>query len=424
MPGLMRRVRPLLALLLVLAAAMPASADTGDLDPRFDGDGIAWAFANGASGTTVGVDSRGRTVVAGYTLDGEADVAVARFKPDGTPDPSFGAGGRVRIDLGGQDYAFDLALADDDAIVVAGRRSTVANELAFVLWLDPGGAPLTAFGGTGWVTVTYGKAIQAATAVALTPGGRVVIGGYTSNGITSRTAFARLSSTGALDPGFDADGRFVVNLVPGPEQVEDLVIQDNGRIVAAGTADKGLLPRASVVRVLASGGLDTSFGKNGLAVIDFGPGADVAYAIAQRGDGSFAVAGAADDGGRGSWGVARLKPSGTLDGTFGTFGVVVLRFSPTAVEQAYAVMVTGTKLVVAGRIHTKAGDDDLGVVRLRAAGGLDPTFGGGDGKVTIDVNGGRDWATGLAHMADGRIVVGGTGTRDGTFRLLAARLRV
>jgi uncharacterized delta-60 repeat protein len=357
-------------------------------------------------------------------VDEDVDVAVARFRRDGSPDLHFGTEGRVRLDLGGQDYAFDLTLAPDDSILLAGRRTTSASELAFVLWLSPSGTPRASFGGEGWVTVDYGKPLQAATALALTPDGDVVIGGYTSNGSASRMAFARLHPDGSLDRSFDGDGRLAVNLSQGAEQVEDLLVAESGKVLAAGTADAGLLPSSSVLRLLAAGGLDPSFGKDGVRYVDFAAGADAAYALTQRRDGRLLVVGSADDGGRGSWGIARLTPAGTLDATFGTDGIVLLRFSPTAAEQAFAVMAAGEKIVVAGRIHTKAGGDDLGVIRLRAAGGLDAGFGGGDGKVAIDIDGARDWATGLARMADGRIVVGGTGFRDRTFRLVAARLRV
>lgn len=420
----MKRAHSLVATMLVLAVALPVRADPGDLDPAFGGDGLVGAFPNGSSGTAVAVDSRGRTVVAGYTLDGEVDVAIARFRRDGTFDPTFGADGRVRLDLGGQDYVFDLALAADDGIALAGRRTTRTEDVAVVVRLDPAGDPHTGFGGTGVVAVDYGKPFQAATAVAFTPTGRLVIGGYTSNGTTSRTAFARLTDAGALDASFHDDGRFVVNLSPGAEQAEDLLVLDSGRIVAAANADRGLLPRAVVVRVLGKGGLDPAFGKGGVAVVDFAPGADAAFALARRTDGALLVAGTADDEGRGSWAVARLRANGTLDGTFGTGGRVLLRFSPTAAEQAFAVSPSGDKVVLAGRIRTKTGGDDLGVVRLRASGMPDPAFGSGDGKVAIDVDGGSDWATGLDRTEDGRLVVGGTARRDTTFRLTVARLRV
>ena len=60
-------------------------------------------------------------MVAGYTLGPDPDFALARFRPNGRSDPDFGGGdGRVTTDLGGVDYAFDVALASKGRIVVAG----------------------------------------------------------------------------------------------------------------------------------------------------------------------------------------------------------------------------------------------------------------------------------------------------------------
>jgi uncharacterized delta-60 repeat protein len=412
-----------LVLAFVVMAAIPAAAAPGDLDPRFGGDGIVAAFPGGAIATAAAVDGHGRTVVGGYTVDGEVDVAVVRFTREGELDPRFGGGdGRVRLDLGASDFALDLALASDDGLVIAGRETSGTGDLAFVVRLGPAGVPLATFGGgDGIVTVGFGKPFQSAAAVAFTPAGRIVIGGYVSGGTTSRTALARLLPGGALDTSFHHDGRFTANLSKGAEQVHDLLVLPDGRIVAAGYVERGLLPRIAVVRIRGTGGLDPSFGDEGLTTIDPGPGADIGLAIARRHDGSFAVAGAADDDGHGSWAVVRLRPEGHRDAGFGDGGIVLLRFT-SAAEEAAGILAAGPKLVVVGRIHAAATGADIGVVRLRSDGARDGSFGGGNGAVRIDLDGRADWAAGVATMPDGRIVVAGTGTRDGSVRLVAARL--
>ena len=57
-----------------------------------------------------------------------------------------------------------------------------------------------------------------------------------------------------------------------------------------------------------------------------------------------------------------------------------------------------------------------------SAGDLDPTFGGGDGKVTTDiVSADADYATAVAIQADGKIVVAGTSNGSGTNDFALAR---
>ena len=59
----------------------------------FGGDGIVTAFPDGAIATAVGIDADRRIVAVGYTTGRHVDVVIARFKPDGTPDSSFGRTG-------------------------------------------------------------------------------------------------------------------------------------------------------------------------------------------------------------------------------------------------------------------------------------------------------------------------------------------
>lgn len=421
----MRRLAPLLALTLALTAAPSVHAAAGDLDTTFGGDGIVLAFPTGAIGTAMVLDSARRTVVVGYSIDTPGvgvDVVAARFLPDGMPDTTFGSDGRVRIDLGEADYGLDVALASDDGLAIVGRENTSSGSDAFVLRLDPTGARLASFGaGTGATTVSWGRREEVAAAAGFTPAGALVIGGYVSRGTTSKTSFAQLRPDGTLDPTFGKNGKVLLDLSSGAEQVKDLLVQANGRIVAAGYAEKYLEPRFVVIRLLASGAPDPVFGTGGAVKLNLGPGADKAAAITRQPDGLYVAVGSADDGGKAGWAIVRLRLHGGLDASFSGDGVLILPFS-AAVDDARAVVATGTRLIVAGRIHTKGGLDDLGVVRLRMDGARDKGFGRG-GAVTIDVGNHNDWATSVALTPAGRIVIGGAGYRLGTYHLAAARLR-
>jgi hypothetical protein len=144
--------RPLVVLVVVAVASavQPASAISGALDPAFSHDGIATAFAAGSIATAVAIDNAGRTVVAGYTVDAHVDVVVARFRPDGTFDPSFNGNGRLRMSLGASAaLAFDVAVAGDNGLAIAGRWTGGGIEDSFVLRLGPGGGGRGGGGGGG-----------------------------------------------------------------------------------------------------------------------------------------------------------------------------------------------------------------------------------------------------------------------------------
>jgi uncharacterized delta-60 repeat protein len=186
-----RRLTLLTTVAVLALAAPPASARPGALDTFFSHDGIQTAFPNGAVAYAVAIDHHDRIVVAGSTLTAHPDIALARFTPGGRLDQTFGQGGKVVTDLGANDYAFDLAIQDDGGIVVVGERRAAASDRFVVQRYRPNGTLDPGFASAGTALTGFGRRFQGATAVAIAPGGRIVVAGSTSNGITSRSAMAR-----------------------------------------------------------------------------------------------------------------------------------------------------------------------------------------------------------------------------------------
>lgn len=403
-------------LVIVCLPARAVVGDPGDLDTTFSEDGVAKVFTKGSVGTGVTVDGRGRVVVVGYTLGEEVDVAVARFLRNGSLDPAFGDGdGRVRLDLGGTDHAFDVALVPGGGMVIAGARTTPDADVAFVVRLGGRGRPLPSFGRDGLRIVDFGRRYQAAEAISITADGNYVIGGWISNGTASRSAFARLLPDGAVDRAFSGDGRVAFNLSPGAEQMRDVLVLPNGKILGAGEAEVGTRARFALVRVLPDGSLDVDFGRGpGRTLTDLGPGADSASALARRADGRIVLAGASGD----DWGVARYFGGGMPDGSFGAAGEVVLAFTDSP-EAAKDVIATGLRTLLVGTSRG-ASSLDLVIVRLKDSGLLDGTFGDG-GVASIDVSGTTDAGSAGALAPGRRLAVVGETWVDGLPRMLTGR---
>jgi uncharacterized delta-60 repeat protein len=105
----------------------------GLFDPAFGHFGLAVTafgnsaptpFGNATDPNALGVMADGRIVVAG---GGDGDLALARYLPDGHPDPSFGAAGKVSTDLGGLEAAYALGLQPDGSVVIAGGMAVLAD---------------------------------------------------------------------------------------------------------------------------------------------------------------------------------------------------------------------------------------------------------------------------------------------------------
>ncbi|MDH4111496.1 MAG: hypothetical protein OEV60_02295 [Actinomycetota bacterium] len=419
------RVRAAMSATIVLAVlAGPASsafAAAGKLDKSFSGDGRATAFPKGATAFGMAIDAKGRILVAGYTLGADTDFALARFRPNGTLDKNFGGGdGRVITDLGGTDYAFDIALGSNGRIVVAGERDRPSGTRMAIAVYGPRGVLDRSFSSDGITFVTFGKEFQGANAVAVGANDKIVLGGSTSNGDTTRWALARLRPNGSRDRNFGGDGRVTIDLSPAGEQINDLATVAGGKIVAVGAAESGLSPRMAIARVQIGGALDRTFGKRGVKTTDVANGPDTAYGVTEQSDHKLIVVGHVANGGKADWGVLRYGENGRLDDTFHGDGIRILAFgSDYEFAHASAVQSNG-RIVVVGRIR-RSGNDQFGIVRLKPNGAYDKNF-SKDGRVVVDFGGGSDTARDVALQADGRIVVAGEAFDRGHRRFGVARL--
>jgi uncharacterized delta-60 repeat protein len=146
------------------------------------------------------------------------------------------------------------------------------------------------FDGDGKVTTDFFGMGDFAQDIAIQSDGQIVAAGSadTLNPITNFFALARYNTDGSLDSSFDGDGRATT---PG-NGINDIVIQSDGKIVAAGSVGVEL-PDFALARFNTDGSLDTSFGSGGLVVTDFFNSIDSIQAIALQSDQKIVVAGVA-----------------------------------------------------------------------------------------------------------------------------------
>ena len=135
-----------------------------------------------------------------------------RYNADGTPDATFGDGGRVRFSYstGPASLIRAMLIQPDGRIVVGGGdgdRFAVARLLPSGL-LDP------SFGSGGTVITQVREYPLSGggnvTSIALEPDGAVVVAGRTASGssssVTNTFVVARYDSAGRLDPSFATRG--------------------------------------------------------------------------------------------------------------------------------------------------------------------------------------------------------------------------
>jgi uncharacterized delta-60 repeat protein len=155
----------------------------GQLDSDFNADGRATlAFdlggANGSNSDAVAgilLDHAQRIVLVGYTdsgttaINANLDIAVARLQPDGSPDATFGIGGKttVAFDLApnGTDYASSILEQANGKLMIAGTslglEAPPAYEYATIVRLNANGTPDAGFGTVGKRSYNFAQSTPA-----------------------------------------------------------------------------------------------------------------------------------------------------------------------------------------------------------------------------------------------------------------------
>ena len=391
----------------------------GTLDTTFGGDGIVETDTDDLNQlNSLSIDSEGRVVGAGTAIgEGEGfevlDFAVARFKPDGSLDTSFGSNGVVTTDI--SPNAFDgakaIAVADDGDILAAGTAAPPFpyddSDVALVRYESDGSLDIS-FDGDGIVTTDVdagSEDLDGANAVALEDED-VIVGGHAGGDFL----LARYGPDGALDPTFGDQG-LVTTTIGTTGAVNALAIDEDGRVVTAGESDGDF----AVARYNPDGSLDTSFAVGGIGIEDLGA-VDQAVSVHVTGEGAVLLAG----GTTGAFGLVKYTQEGNLDQDFDQDGVALTPFTRPSVDQ-----VRGMALGPEGKIvEVGSTDADQGtgfskavIARYNSDGSLDTSF-AGDGILVPEIPAGffRSLSA-VAVEPDGRIVAVG----QHEFNFLVAR---
>lgn len=101
-----------------------------NLDPSFGTDGKVVTDFTGSTdvGLAMVIQPDGKILVGGSTANTDTngtDYGLARYNSEGSLDQTFGTGGKVLTDVGGQgDFIAAIALQSDGKIVAAGRAGS------------------------------------------------------------------------------------------------------------------------------------------------------------------------------------------------------------------------------------------------------------------------------------------------------------
>jgi uncharacterized delta-60 repeat protein len=257
----------------------------GNPDPMFGigGEVTTDFFGDSDEAASVAIQSDGKIVVAGMARGlgtARSDFALVRYEANGDPDATFGVNGMVTTDFfGEEDRANGVAIQSDGKIVAVGSAApdpTFRRDFAVARYNTDGTLDVS-FDADGKATTDVSDRDEASS-VAIQPGdGKIVVVGgvIVPNNVGSFTDFAimRYETSGGLDPAFGSGGQVITDFLGAGDYANDVVIQSDGRIVAAGWVSDPVNVELNVdfglARYETNGDPDPTFGSNGKVITDF-----------------------------------------------------------------------------------------------------------------------------------------------------------
>ncbi|MCB9177652.1 MAG: hypothetical protein H6648_10890 [Caldilineae bacterium] len=237
---------------------------------------------------------------------------LTRYMATGAVDASFSSQDDVASNpndngvhvIGDWLYVRDLAWLDANSILVAGtdyRGGFESGADVFVAHVTAEGAPDTSFGsGAGFVSVDPTGQRDTVARMAMGPGGSILLAGRTdaANGSdqTWDALLVRLSATGALDTSFSGDGWLTVNAAGLRDVGIGVATRPDGKTLFGVYSIANPQPAIdfTIYAFLPDGSADLSFGAGGLArgdVAGDSGSSEAASAMAVQADGQLLIGG-------------------------------------------------------------------------------------------------------------------------------------
>ena len=232
----------------------------------------------------------GKIIIAGNLYDTSITINpsffAARYNTDGTLDKSFGVNGITHTSFSLPATANALAVQPDGKIIIIGRIETrdfagILMDSLAVTRYNANGSLDSGFNDTGKLTMvfadnTYHDSGAEGKAIILLPDGKILIGCNDYYGhnhgewVWGNFVLLRLMENGKLDSSFNGNA---VKIIPGSRPVDlKLAYQSDHKIILAGTSAIWEFLYQShifVFRINNDGTTDTSFGADGMQVLDY-----------------------------------------------------------------------------------------------------------------------------------------------------------
>ena len=278
--------------------------------------------------SSIAIDSLGRIVAGGSSYDGvHNNFTLARYTPEGRLDTSFGIykTGIETSTIGtGESQITSIAIDGSDKIVAGGYSNDGSHNNFTLARYNTDGAPDLDFGTeSGVETSTISSGDNQIASIAIASSGTILTGGSSFDGSYLNFTLARYTARGHLDNSFGTHGTGVETSTIGSDNshIQSIAIDNQSRILAGGYDTEGSHRNFALARYSPNGSLDKTFAKSGVETSSICDGFSLIGSIAIDRSGKILAGGYSSIGSHDNFTLARYNTDGGLDTTFGTNGV-------------------------------------------------------------------------------------------------------
>jgi uncharacterized delta-60 repeat protein len=225
----------------------------GTVDAPFGTEGSV--ILEGQSAGIKGVQSDGKIITGSYSRDYK-QYTFYRYKPDGTPDLSYGANGKPTLFSDGSIMVSSTQVLENDKIAVLySSYSAITNSSVFLLTrYTAQGVPDASFGNGGTLELDANSYL-----LRIQEDGKYIMAGYGGPSDYTQHYIRRYLPDGTVDKSYGQQGEVALDFSP-----YDLAFQQNGDLILSGSG--GTWPNSYTVvsRITAAGVIDSTFGQQGM----------------------------------------------------------------------------------------------------------------------------------------------------------------
>ena len=317
----------------------------GTLDTSFNTKGYVTSnfqhtyFGNFFNSLAVLSQTDGKILIVGdyySSTSNKQEIFVRRYNQIGTVDTTFGTSGMASLGINAKGTFSNAAILQTDGKIMIVGSSYVGTDNVFTLVrFNTNGTLDTTFNGTGFLNTTI-NVNSVGNSILLQPDGKILVGGWITNGTDRDLLLMRYNTNGTLDSTFNGNGKVTQGVGTGNDEILKLVLQSDGKIaVLSSYANAFGNSRLALLRYNSNGSLDTSFNSTGQLLTDYssfsGRYNDMVLDPLNRIIISSAYGA----------GIVRYNTNGTLDTTFVKNEIFLDQFNPRSLIITNNHLVTG-----------------------------------------------------------------------------------